>query len=210
MNHLTTTPEPRLPPSPAASQRELRLPEACSDEDDQTKFIISSSNESTVSPRHDKSSDGAKFDRPLHERRKKRSNIAPPSLLLNMQSRPRAQPRTNEALQARIDQLNDALGTTNQELRKALSRFEVMRSAKNISTPERPESKSSPPSNTDLTPEMTVFLAIAQRVLDVHIKDLGKYNAIKDTAMTMLGIIADRKATTVRELMQERDISEDD
>jgi hypothetical protein len=57
---------------------------------------------------------------------------------------------------------------------------------------------------------MTVFLAIAQRVLDVHIKDLGKYNAIKDTAMTMLGIIADRKATTVRELMQERDISEDD
>jgi hypothetical protein len=118
--------------------------------------------------------------------------------------------RNPENLRAQISRLQLALAAASQRVMTALADFDSIRSTRKTSDTKSPHSKIALPSHIDLTPENVDLLARAQHVLDAHVKDLGKYNAMKDIAMSMLGIIADRKATTVREVMQERDISEDE
>lgn len=53
-------------------------------------------------------------------------------------------------------------------------------------------------------------LASASAILANHVKTLSKYNAVKDIAMDMLGILAEQQGKTMKEIMMERGISEDD
>lgn len=62
----------------------------------------------------------------------------------------------------------------------------------------------------DLTPDQQAALARAQGVLDGHIKLLGQYNELKDAGMMMMGLIAEREARVVRDVMEERGVGEED
>lgn len=47
-------------------------------------------------------------------------------------------------------------------------------------------------------------------MLDRHIKLLGQYNELKDAGMMMIGLIAEREGRVVKEVMEERGVTEDD
>ena len=61
-----------------------------------------------------------------------------------------------------------------------------------------------------LTPIQTQTLVQAQRILDKHVATLSRYNEIKDIAMEMLGILAEQKGMTMKEMMAEKGVDEAD
>ena len=61
-----------------------------------------------------------------------------------------------------------------------------------------------------LTNAQLATLSEAEGILADHVKDLSRYNAVKDAGLMLLGILAERKAVTVRDIMRERDLADDD
>ena len=53
-------------------------------------------------------------------------------------------------------------------------------------------------------------LSHAQTIITTHITQLKRYNEIKDVAMGMLGLIAEKEGKRIAEVMAEREISEKD
>jgi hypothetical protein len=61
-----------------------------------------------------------------------------------------------------------------------------------------------------LAPVQNRTLTEAQRILNKHVTTLSRYNEIKNVAMEMLGILAEQKGMTMKEIMAERGIDEAD
>lgn len=118
-------------------------------------------------------------------------------------------------LRSRIAQLTTTTASTHSDLNATLSKLQALLPPGSDTPPKvisSPCSTSSLPSAVplNLDSEQKHILSQAQRTLDAHVKMLSKYNAVKDVGMTMLGILAEQKGVTVRAIMEERGVSEDD
>ena len=124
---------------------------------------------------------------------------------------PSPSPRNLE-LQRKITQLGSTIEHTELQMAEALSKLSTLSSFQEQSSTTSPSRAPSTHSNAmaDLSLDQQRTLALAQNTLDRHIEQLGKYNQLKDIAMGMLGIIAEREGKTLREVMQARDVEDDD
>ncbi|KPI42490.1 uncharacterized protein AB675_9816 [Cyphellophora attinorum] len=122
-------------------------------------------------------------------------------------------------LRSRIALLLSSLESTHADLTSTLAEFEKQLKLELSSTingqsaPTDTASPTEPPSHKQpltLTPEQTILLARASTTLQSHVNRLGKYNAVKDIAMGMLGMIAEREGKTVRAVMLEREVGLED
>lgn len=117
-------------------------------------------------------------------------------------------------LRSRIAQLTTTIASTRSDLNATLSKLQTHQPAESDPLPATSSPRytstlqSSVPLNLDA--ERIQILHQAQCTLDAHVKMLSKYNAVKDVGMTMLGILAEQKGVTIRAIMEERGVSEDD
>ena len=133
-------------------------------------------------------------------------NAANPSL-----QAPSPSPRSLE-LQRKTTQLRSTIETIETQLGEALSKLSTLPSFQQQSSTTSPTKATFAPLNAvpDLSPDEQHTLRQAQRRLDKHIQQLGQYNQLKDIAMGMLGMIAEKEGKMLREVMEARDVKDDD
>ncbi|RMD43464.1 hypothetical protein DV735_g1650, partial [Chaetothyriales sp. CBS 134920] len=113
-------------------------------------------------------------------------------------------------LQEKITQVQASIEHTKQQLSDTLDKLSANKpEQQHTALPAKPVGLATYPLS-DLRPEQQQSFVHAQAILDRHIKQLGKYNQLKDIAMDMLGIIAEREGKTMREIMEARGIDDDD
>jgi hypothetical protein len=122
-------------------------------------------------------------------------------------------------LRSRIALLQSSLESTHADLTSTLAEFEkqlIVRPPSAINDRSAPASTASPieasshEQTLTLTPNQNNLLALASTTLQSHVNRLSKYNAVKDIAMGMLGMIGERDGKTVRAVMLERDVGLED
>ena len=115
-------------------------------------------------------------------------------------------------LHRKINQLRSTIAHTEGQLHDALTKLADHDSFQ----PQSPSTSSGKGMTTSfgtqarLPPEQQQVLNEAQKILDQHIKQLGQYNQLKDIAMGMLGIIAEKQGKPLREVMEARGVEDDD
>ena len=115
-------------------------------------------------------------------------------------------------LQYKITQLKSTVEHTEAKLGETLAKLSALSSSQARLAIGSP-AKSTPTSIikvSSLTPDQRHILNEAQKTLDTHIKKLGQYNQLKDMAMGMLGMIAEKEGKTLREVMKDRDVEDDE
>ncbi|RMZ78462.1 hypothetical protein DV737_g3901, partial [Chaetothyriales sp. CBS 132003] len=114
-------------------------------------------------------------------------------------------------LQEKIRQLQSSIEHTKSQLCDTLDKISASDQNRQqpTSSPAKPSALATYPLS-DLSPDQQQSLVRAQAILDHHIKQLGKYNQLKDIAMEMLGMVAEREGKTMREMMAAREIEDDD
>ncbi|RMZ86375.1 hypothetical protein DV736_g6396, partial [Chaetothyriales sp. CBS 134916] len=113
-------------------------------------------------------------------------------------------------LQEKIRQLQSSIEHTKVQLCDTLDKISASQQYRqHTSSLPKPSALATWPLS-DLSPEHQQSLVHAQTILDHHIKQLGKYNQLKDIAMGMLAIVAEREGKTMREMMAAREIEDDD
>lgn len=137
-------------------------------------------------------------------------------------SRRRAKPSATysaEYLHQRIDVLQSSLASTHAQLTSSLAELEPLVTQKSdkqsseeswASTYGSATARNHQQPQYTLDAQETTTLRSAEAILQAHVKQLGKYNAIKDIAMSILGIIAEKEGRTLMEVMVDRGVAEDD
>ena len=121
-------------------------------------------------------------------------------------------PRAQE-LKRKIDQRLSTIEHTRAQLDETLTKLSALPSFREQASTlslEKAQPMSLNATMMNLPPEQQQTLVQAQKTFDRHIKQLGQYNQLKDIAMGMLGMIAEKEGKTLREVMGARDVQDDD
>jgi len=111
-------------------------------------------------------------------------------------------------LQAQISSLQSAISSTQSQLDSTLSQLSRISSpitSTDVNIDASANADGDGPSSTS-----EELLTHASGTLKHHIRLLSTYNAIKDTALMLLGIIAERDGKRLAEVIAEKGISEED
>ncbi len=127
--------------------------------------------------------------------------------------------RDNNKLVDSIQALQSKISSTEEKLRSALQRISQLKS---FQPESRPTNGGAAPSASSLattpkalqslrlTESEEAALAFADEIFARHIARLKEYNELKDIAMGMLSIIADKQGRRLAEVMEERGVDEKD
>ncbi|RMZ83540.1 hypothetical protein DV738_g1087, partial [Chaetothyriales sp. CBS 135597] len=139
-----------------------------------------------------------------------KGNNAPASSALNANRKTLpASSAQGAVLREKIRQVESSIEHTKLQLSDTLDKLSANKQERQHSAfPAKSSSLATYPLS-DLRPEQQQSFVLAQTILDRHIKQLGKYNQLKDIAMDMLGILAEREGKTMREIMEARGIEDD-
>ena len=105
-------------------------------------------------------------------------------------------------LQIKIANLHHTIAHISTSLASTLSQLSHNPSIPPSSTSRSATTSPPPPNLSPRTQQQS--LLHAQRILDDHVKQLQRYNETKDVAMSLVGIIAEGKGESVRNLLRER------
>jgi hypothetical protein len=137
--------------------------------------------------------------------RREREPVKPNTKIAKSNSNSKSKTKTKS-----ISTLESEIAATEANLAATLSRLSASQASSSLplaavrSTAD--EGDQSPPSLDD----RQQLLNDAQGIFDRHIVLLKKYNEIKDVAMGMLSLIAEREGKRLAEVMQERGLGGDD
>lgn len=121
-------------------------------------------------------------------------------------------------LQSSIQSLQETIGSTEDQLSKTLqklSQLKTVTAEPSLKGPSRPQGLPAPVVSNSGSPVQTkeeeqATLQHAQAIIARHIYLLKSYNEIKDVAMGMLSIIAEKEGRRLVDVMEERGVSEKD
>ena len=105
-------------------------------------------------------------------------------------------------IQTKITNLHHTIAHISASLASTLSQLSHKPSIPPPSTSDSATTSPPPPNLSPRTQQQS--LLHAQRILDDHVKQLQRYNEMKDVAMSLIGIIAEGKGESVRNLLRER------
>ena len=135
-----------------------------------------------------------------------------PATATNRSEKPSSlSPRALE-FQRKIIQLRSTIESTEVQLSEVLGKLSALPPFQQQDTTASPSKNPSAAFNTTITLPLDQqrTLTQAQKTLDRHIKQLGRYNQLKDIARGMLGMIAEKEGKMLREVMDARDVEDDD
>ena len=121
--------------------------------------------------------------------------------------------KTILTLQTKISRVRNSIAYVSAELASTLDKLSALSPMQDVDDADLVSSTTtttttsqslSTSTQVHLTPAQLQTLAYAQRVLGGHVKQLQRYNEMKDVAMSLVGIVADSKGESVGNLLRER------